>query len=638
MARTKLNQRSANRVAVPMGATGGRTPPSKMTVALLALSIILAVWAAAMLTPFGRVAYVYVFLYSEYFMGVLTLVSLSITVMIGLVATDRLVLSIRQRVLLQSAHRTTGVIAVTALLIHVLTKLAIAHITVLDIFVPFMASFNTLYVGMGTVAGMLMVSVLWTGLARAKFAGRGKPWMWRSMHSVAYLAWPVALVHGLAAGRTAATWVVLSYVICVLFVLVALAVRLSVSLNRRKDFSSTSTGSIKPVGSLVPTQAAVVKKKALRRRDAEPEPVAPATVDTWAPAPVSAPARPASSPVSSMPVSSMPVSSMPVTGMPVSSMPVSGMPVSGMPVSGMPVSGMPYDDDGYRRRRYADDAEPAPRGRRYAEDDAPRPRRYADDTEVAPRSRRVSTEGYDEVTGRISRRAVEDERYAEMPPARGRRYAEPEDEPAPRSRRAEVAEPGRRSRRIDADEYTPVRGTDEYPAVRAAEEAPRGRRYAEPDEPRGRRYAEPDEPRGRRYAEPDAPRGRRYAEDDRYGDAPRSRGSYPEGRWAADSEDAPRTRRDRGADVDRADSGRHSRSEFVDATAPADPWRGQADPNYMEPDETPTLVDIAARRARRQSQQEPARTSRGARRNRARSSDDALDDQQYWRQLRGEAQ
>jgi hypothetical protein len=597
MARTKLNQRSANRVEVPMGATGGRTPPSAMTVALLALSIILAVWAAAMLTPFGRVAYVYVFLYAEFYMGVLTLVSLSITVMIGLVATDRLVLSIRQRVLLQSAHRTTGVIAVASLLVHVLTKLAIAHITVLDIFVPFMASFNALYVGLGTLAGMLMVSVLWTGLARARFAGKGKPWMWRSMHSVAYLAWPIALVHGLAAGRAAATWVIVSYIVCVLFVLVALAVRLSVSLNRRKDFSSTATGNLKPVGSLVPTQSAPAKKKPSRRRDPEPA-RAPAAVETWSPA--AAPVSPAVAAQVSAPAR-----------------PVSSMPTSSMPASGMPVSGPAYAD-GY--------------GHRYADDDA-------------PRGRRARAEGYGEVTGRISRRALEEEeqRYAEP---RGRRYAEPEE---PRGRRyADEEQPGRRSRRIEADEYAPVRGPmppspgrrydaeDEMPVPRPARRAiepaePRGRRYAEPDEPRGRRYAEPDEPRGHRYAEPDEPRGRRYA-DDPYADSPR-----PRGRFADDTGDAPRARRDRGADVDRADSGRHSRSEFVDLAAPAaDPW--QADPNYLEPDDTPTLVDMAARRARRQDRPEPARASRGARRNRARTTDDALDDQQYWRQLRGEAQ
>ena len=71
MARTKLNQRSASRVTVPMGATGGRTPPSKATMALLATSVVSAVWAAAMLTPPGRIAYVYLFAYSEFYICLL---------------------------------------------------------------------------------------------------------------------------------------------------------------------------------------------------------------------------------------------------------------------------------------------------------------------------------------------------------------------------------------------------------------------------------------------------------------------------------------------------------------------------------------------------------------------------------------
>ena len=110
MARTKNNQRSANRVAVDVGATGTR-PPSKGAVLVLAVSVVAAIWAVAMMTTPGRVGYYYFFIYAEFYMGVIALVSLSITIMIGLVATDRLVLSIRQRVLLQSAHRTTGVTA-----------------------------------------------------------------------------------------------------------------------------------------------------------------------------------------------------------------------------------------------------------------------------------------------------------------------------------------------------------------------------------------------------------------------------------------------------------------------------------------------------------------------------------------------
>jgi hypothetical protein len=455
--------------------------------------------------------------------------------------------------------------------------------------------------------------VLWTGLARAKFAGRGKPWMWRSMHSVAYLAWPIALVHGLSAGREAATWVVVSYVVCVLGVLVGLAVRLSVSLNRKKDFSSTATGGMKPVGSLVPTQTPAPKKRTPRRREpAVPEPVS--APETWVPAagarasmtdelgpisgrPVSG--APMSRPVSPSPMPARPVSAGPVR--PVSAGPV--RPVSAGPVT-RPVSAVPYDDE-----------VPVPRSRRYAEEDEP------------PRRRRAAADDqYDEATRPISRRAMDDD--APMP--RGRRRAEIDEAPAPRSRRYADED----------DDYAP------RPPRREIEAAPRARRYAEDDEPapRPRRYADEDEPpRGRRHAEDrydQAPRPRREPDVQttgefrtggfRYDEAPPTSRRSRSSRYAEDDEAAPRARRDRGADVDRADSGRHSRSEFVDL----------ADVNYLEPDDTPTLVDIASRRARKAAQPDTTRTaSRGARKGgRGRSTDDALDDQQYWRQLRGEAQ
>jgi DMSO/TMAO reductase YedYZ heme-binding membrane subunit len=609
MARTKMNQRSASRVDVPMGATGGRTPPSKATVLLLLTCAISAIWAAAMLTSFGRVGYYYFWAYSEFYMGVLSLVALSITIMIGLVATDRLVLSIRQRVLLQSAHRTTGVIAVTALVIHVWTKLMESHIRAIDIVIPFLAPYNRVFIGLGTVSGLIMVLVMWTGLARARFIGRGKPWMWRSVHAVSYLMWPIALVHGLSAGRPAATWVIVSYVVCILFVLVGLAVRLSVSLNRRKDFASSSTGAIKPVGSLVPTNTPSPKKRASRRNPAPMDArvvadrgnAGVAVLDTWVPA---------------------------------------APPVSPAPA---PAPRAAYDDE-YRR-----EARPA---RYAAEDDrSPRPGRY--DAEPAPRSRRAEPAvRYDEPTRPTSRRAMEDDRY---------RYAE-DDEPAPRRRRPagdDYADESLTHARRVVEENRAARTTryaeeDDEPRSR------RARRYADEEEPapRARRRVEDEPPRARRYAEDyeDMPRPRRSSEEarsagahsgefltgelrlDRTGDfrmdggpaSPRSR------RYAEDGEPAPRSRR---GTVDRADSGRHSRrSEFVDLAEPADPW-GAADPNYMPPDETPTLVDIASRRARRANQQDAGRgqAGRGARRAKSRT-DEELSDDQYWRQLRGEAQ
>ncbi|MEV6599594.1 translation initiation factor III [Actinoplanes sp. NPDC051346] len=618
MARTKTKERSTARVDVEMGSTGGPTPPSKLTVALFGTSILAAIWAVMMLIPAGRVAYIYIFMYLEFYMGVVSLVSLSITIMVGLVSTDRLVLSIRQRLLLQSAHRTTGVLAISALGVHVWTKFAGEHIGLIDIFVPFLyQGVNKTYVGFGTISGWIMVMVMWTGIARARFIGRGKPWMWRAVHSVSYLMWPIALLHGLNAGRLADTWVNVSYVICVLGVLIGLAVRIAVSLNRRKDFASQAgtaggTGGMKPVGKLAPAGPIAKSRGARKRLDDPMVSDRGNAVDSWVPA---APPRPAAA------------------AEPAARSVSPAAPVSAVPAPGRRPRRQVDEDERARRRRDFDDA-PTQRWEFEDEDDMPAARsRYADDA-PAPRQRRAAeAERFDEPTRPISRRALEEDM---------RRYDE-DEVPAPSSRR--------RRHYVETD-------LAEEPAPRS-----RGRRYAGEDDavpvPRGRRGPDDDLPPSR-YADDEPVRPRRYPDEDRYDDAydddryeqsPRRRTArYAEerppresrsSRYVEEDDDAPRARRDRGADVDRADSGRHSRSEFVDLAGGPEPARpAYDDPNYLEPDETPTLVDMAQRRARKATQQEPVRTGsgRGARRgSRTRPTEDAADDR-YWAQLRGEAQ
>ncbi|WP_239132252.1 translation initiation factor III [Paractinoplanes durhamensis] len=565
-----------------VGATGTKSTP-KGAVAILGASVLAALWAIAMMTPVGRVTYIYVFKYLEFYMGVLVLVSISITIMVGLVSTDRLVLSIRQRVFLQSIHRTTGVMAVVALGFHLWTKTAEGHIRLIDIAIPFIAQGNTLYIGFGQLSAYILILVIWTGVARARFIGRGKPWMWRAIHSIPYLMWPIALLHGLGAGRPAKTWVIVSYVVCVLMVLIGLAVRLSVSLNRRKDFASPA-GVGGPAGQMVATSqpAGKAPRRGREKPAPEPERLGPvAMVDTFQPA--------------------------------------SPMQVQTAP----PVPDMP-PQEAERGRRFADEdlVAPAPRPRRPMGDDEidyeePRGggRRYAGE-DTSTRMRRPERSDLEDTSTRMRRIEMDDTstrmRRIEM------------DDTSTRMRRIEMDDTSTRMRRPDFDE-PPPRG---------------GRRYAEDDEdlaPRSRRRPA-DQPE---YDE--APRGRRRADAD-FDDVPRQRSRYddePPSRRSAryeprysdfgpEGQEVPRDRRDRGADADRADSGRHSRSGFVDM---AD------DPNYPAGDETPTLVDMASRRARRADQQaaQPIETGRGARRNgRGRMNDDVADDQ-YWSQLRGEA-
>ncbi|MEU4212274.1 hypothetical protein AB0F13_20125 [Streptomyces sp. NPDC026206] len=166
--------------------------------------------------------------------GVLALVSLTSTVVWGLIATDRLVLGPRGRLLAQAVHRATAVCALGFLLVHVTVKVTEAHAPAASALLPFASGVrgHRALIGLGSLAGYLMVLAAATGVLRSTFAGRGRAaHRWRALHGCAYAAWCAALVHGLKAGRTPAGWVTACYALCLAAVAAALILRLR--LRRR---------------------------------------------------------------------------------------------------------------------------------------------------------------------------------------------------------------------------------------------------------------------------------------------------------------------------------------------------------------------------------------------------------------------
>ena len=192
---------------------------------VLAGAVLVLVGAA---TPPGAVAVANVQYFLNFYAGVFALVSYTTAVMCGLLATERLILKIRHRVLAQAVHRAAAVVATAMLVAHVSVKVMNGLALPSNVVVPDGGA-----IGLGTMAAELMVLVMITGMVRAKFAVRGKTWMWRSMHVLAYIAWPMAIVHGLITGRAAANWVVLSYVMSVVLVVLALATRMIVVIKPR---------------------------------------------------------------------------------------------------------------------------------------------------------------------------------------------------------------------------------------------------------------------------------------------------------------------------------------------------------------------------------------------------------------------
>jgi len=185
-------------------------------------------------TPQGRDILTAVQRFMLFYSGVLALVALTAAVGAGIVATDRIIMAPASRVVAQAVHRAISLAALAFLATHIVLEILAHRSHVVDAFVPFLARDRTFYIGLGTVASDLVVLLIVTGIARGRFAARW-PWTWRAIHATAYLCWPLSIVHGLLAGRTAKPYVDWSYGACLAAVGLALIIRLVASLRGSRE-------------------------------------------------------------------------------------------------------------------------------------------------------------------------------------------------------------------------------------------------------------------------------------------------------------------------------------------------------------------------------------------------------------------
>ncbi|MEU5543963.1 hypothetical protein ACIGT4_29675 [Streptomyces sioyaensis] len=162
----------------------------------------------------------------DYGAGVLALVSLSVTVLWGLAATDRMVLHSGHRLLAQAVHRGTGIAGLGFLGLHIWVKVTEGHTDATAAAVPFTDGARPGLIGLGTLAAYVFIAVAVTGAVRGAFTGITASRWWRGLHMSAYVAWGLALVHGLRAGRPPTGYALVGYAICLTAVAVRLALRL----------------------------------------------------------------------------------------------------------------------------------------------------------------------------------------------------------------------------------------------------------------------------------------------------------------------------------------------------------------------------------------------------------------------------
>ena len=204
-----------------------------------------------------------------FYAGVFALIGLTASVGVGLVATDRIVMTPGHRVMAQAVHRAVSFGALAFLVIHITTEILAQRSHVIDAFIPFLSPYRTFYIGLGTIASDLILLIVVTSIFRKRFTAHGKAWRWRAIHYSSYLAFVFGVLHGLLGGRAAKPYVDWSYGFAIALTALAVVVRfLAISL-RSKDRVSAPRGADRATGGLGYSGTSPLRAAALNMAQAQ---------------------------------------------------------------------------------------------------------------------------------------------------------------------------------------------------------------------------------------------------------------------------------------------------------------------------------------------------------------------------------
>lgn len=130
--------------------------------------------------------------------GLVSLVLLTGVVVLGMAVRRQEGVGRLPRFVVVGLHRNIALLAVLLLVIHIVTVVIDPFVSIgwLSVVVPFVGSYRPFLLGLGALAVDLVLALVGTSLVRHRMS----PKLWRAVHLMAYLAWPVALVHGVGIG------------------------------------------------------------------------------------------------------------------------------------------------------------------------------------------------------------------------------------------------------------------------------------------------------------------------------------------------------------------------------------------------------------------------------------------------------
>ncbi len=130
--------------------------------------------------------------------GVASVVLLTVVMILGMVTASRRAPKGIRSTVVMGLHRSLSLGATVFLFVHVTTAVVETYVSIdwISAVVPFTSSYQTAWVGLGTLAVDLVAAIGLTSLLRHRLPER----MWRGVHLTAFMFWPLAVVHGIAMG------------------------------------------------------------------------------------------------------------------------------------------------------------------------------------------------------------------------------------------------------------------------------------------------------------------------------------------------------------------------------------------------------------------------------------------------------
>jgi methionine sulfoxide reductase heme-binding subunit len=131
--------------------------------------------------------------------GVISLILFSVVAILGILVNRQGRLPGLPRFAVTGLHRNLSLLTVAFLGTHIITAIVdgYAQIPWLSTVVPFSSGYERFWIGLGTVALDLFIAVIVTSLLR----DRMKPAIWRAIHWLAYVSYPVIVAHSLGASK-----------------------------------------------------------------------------------------------------------------------------------------------------------------------------------------------------------------------------------------------------------------------------------------------------------------------------------------------------------------------------------------------------------------------------------------------------